>query len=83
MYECDICLSKIKNKYIVKKDDFDELKNTLHSYCDEYEKKFNKFTVMIIWIKNDMIINEISVPYTNTLQRTDFFQPDSLNYQYM
>ena len=97
MYECEICLAKIKkrnknkheksmkhryflsnmivNKYIVKKDDFDQFKNIRQSYCDEHKKKFNEFTVTIIWKRGDMIIDEISVPQTNTLQRTDMFKP--------
>ena len=97
MYECEICLAKIKkrnknkheksmkhryflsnmivNKYIVKKDDCDKFKDILQSYCDEHKKKFNEFTVTIIWKRDDMIINKISVPQTNTLQRTDMFKP--------
>ena len=97
MYECEICLAKIKkrnknkheksmkhryflsnmivNKYIVKKDDFDKFKDILQSYCDEHKKKFNEFTVTIIWKRDDMIKNKISVPQTNTLQRTDMYKP--------
>ena len=98
MYECDICLTKIKkrnknkheqskkrryfysnlpvNKYIVKNNDINKFKDILQSYCDEHKKKFNEFTVMIIWKKNDMIINKISIPRTITLQRTHMFKPD-------
>ena len=98
MYECDICLAKIKkrnenkheklikhryflsnmivNKYIVKKDDIYKFKYILQSYCDEHKKKFNKFTVTIIWKKNDMIINKISILRTITLQRIHMFKPD-------
>ena len=100
MYECDICLAKIKkrnknkheksskhglflsnnivNKYIVKKDDIDKFKDILQSYCDEHKKKFNKFTVMIVWKKNGMIINKISILRTITLQRTHMFKPDMI-----
>ena len=98
MYECSICLAKIKkqnknkhektmkhryflsnlivNKYIVKNNDINKLKDILQSYCDEHKKKFNEFTVMIIWKKNDMIKNKISIPRTITLQRTHMFKPD-------
>ena len=98
MYECDICLAKIKkrnknkhekslrhryflsnnivNKYIVKKDDIDKFKDILQSYCDEHKKKFNEFTVMIIWKKSGMIINKVSILRTITLQRTHMFKPD-------
>ena len=63
-------------KYIVKEDDIDKFKDILQSYCDEHKKEFNEFTVTIIWKKNDMIINKISIPRTMTLQRTDIFKPD-------
>ena len=98
MYECYICLAKIKkrnknkheklmkhryflsnmmvNKYIVKINDINKFKNILLSYCDEHEKKFNEFTVTIIWKKNDMIINRISIPCRITLRRTHMFKPD-------
>ena len=99
MYECDICLAKIKkrnknkheksskhrfflsnnvvNKYIVK-DDIDKFKDILQSYCDEHKKKFNKFTIMIVWKKNGMIINEVSIVRTITLQKTHMFKPDMI-----
>ena len=62
-------------KYIVKKDDFVKFRDILQSYCDEHKKKFNEFTVTIIWKRDDVMINKISVPQTNTLQRTDMFKP--------
>ena len=71
MYECSICLAKIKkrnknkheksmkhryflsnmivNKYIVKNNDINKFKDILQSYCNEHKKKFNEFTVTIIW----------------------------------
>ena len=77
MYECSICLAKIKkrnknkhqqskkhryffsnmivNKNIVKNNDINKCKDIFQSYCDEHKKKFNEFTVMNIWKKNDMI----------------------------
>ena len=98
MYECDICLAKIKkrnknkheksmkhryffsnmivNEYIAKNNDINKFKDFLQSYCDEHKKKFNEFTVTIIWKKNDMIINKISIPLTITLQKTHMFKPD-------
>ena len=98
MYECDICLAKIKQrnkskhensmkhryflsnmivrKYIVKNIDITKFENTLQSYCDEHKKKFDEFTVTIIWKKNSKIINKISIPRTITLRRTHMFKPD-------
>ena len=69
-------LSKmIVNKYIVKNIDINKFKGILLSYCDEPKKKFNEFTVTIIWKKNDMIIDKISIPRTITLQKTHVFKP--------
>ena len=98
MYECDICLAKIKkrnknkheksmkhryflsnmivNKYIVKNIDINKFKDVLQSHCDEHKKKFKDFTVTIIWKKNDMILNNISISRSITLQRTHMFKPD-------
>ena len=98
MYECEICLPKIKrlnkkkhekwmqhryflskmivNKYIVKNNDIIKFKNILQSYCDEHKKKFNEFTITIIWKKNVMIINKISIPRRTTLRRTNIITPD-------
>ena len=59
-----------------KNNDFRKFKDILQSYCDEHKKKFNEFTVTIIWKKNDMIINKISIPRTITLRRTYMFKPD-------
>ena len=100
MYECSICLAKIKkqnqnkheksmkprcflsnifvNKYIVKSNDINKFNVILQSYCDEHKKKFNEFTVTIIWKKIDMIINKIAIPRTITLQRTHMFRRDML-----
>ena len=66
----------IVNKYIVKNNDINKFKDILQSYCDEHKNKFNEFTVTIIWKKNDMIINKISIPCTITLQKTHMFKPD-------
>ena len=98
MYECDICLSKIKkqfknkheksikhqyffsnmavNKYIVKRDEIDKFKVILQSYCDDQRDKFNDFTIKINWKKNNMIINKLSLPISNTWYRRHFFKPE-------
>ena len=66
----------IVNKYIVKNIDINKFKDILQSYCDEHKKKFNEFTVTIIWRKKDMIIKKISFPRTITLLRTHMFRPN-------
>ena len=58
----------IVNKYFVKNFDTNKFKDILQSFCDEHKKKFNEFTVTIIWKKNDMIINKISIARTITSQ---------------
>ena len=98
MYECDICLAKIKKrnknkheksmkqryflsnmiviKYIIKNKDINKFKNILQSYYDEHKKKSNESTLRIIWKKNDMIKNKISVPRTIIFRKTHMFKPD-------
>ena len=68
----------IVNKCIVKNNDINKFKDILQSYCNEHKKKFNEFAVTIIWKRNDMIINKISIPRTITSQRTHMFKPDML-----
>ena len=41
----------IVNKYIVKNNDITKFEDILQSYYDEHKKKFNEFTVTIIWKK--------------------------------
>ena len=65
----------VVNKNIVK-NDINKFKDILQSYCDEHKEKLNEYTVRIIWKKNDMILNKISIPRTITLQRTHMFKPD-------
>ena len=65
----------IINKYIVRNDEIEKFKDILQSYYDEHKKKFNEFTVRIIWKKINMIINKITVPCTNTYQKTHPFRP--------
>ena len=66
----------IVNEFIVKNSDINKFKEILQSFCDEHKKKFNAFTVTIIWKKNDMIVNKIAITRTITLQRTHMFKPD-------
>ena len=70
-------LSKmIVNKYLVKNNDINKFKDILQSYYNEYKKKFNEFTVTILWKKNDMIKNKISIARTITSQGTHMLKPD-------
>ena len=65
----------IINRYIVKNDEIDKYKDILRSYYDEHKKKFIDFTVCVIWKKNDVIINKISIPCIITVQKTHQFKP--------
>ena len=63
-------------KYIVKNIDINKFKDILQSYYSEHKKKLKEYTVRIIWKKNEMIINKISIPCSITLRRTHLFKPD-------
>ena len=41
----------IINKHIVKDNEIDKFKDIVQSHYDEHKKKFNEFTVRIIWKK--------------------------------
>ena len=66
----------ILNKYVIKNDEIDKFKDILQSYYDEQTKKFNQFRINVIWKKNDVIINKISVPCTITYIQTHMFKPN-------
>ena len=63
----------IVNEYIVKNIDINKFNDFLQSYCDEHKKKFNEFTVTIIWKKNDMIIIKISIPRNDYVTKNTYF----------
>ena len=52
----------IINKYIVKNDENNKFKDILHSYYDKHKMKYENFTVYVMWMKNGLIVNKISVP---------------------
>ena len=51
------------------------IKDIFQSYYDEQKKKFNSFTLRVMWKKNGVLINKISAPVTITLQETHMFEP--------
>ena len=65
----------IINKYAIKNDEIDKFKSILQSYYEEHKKKFNQFSIDVIWKKNDVIIKKISVPCTITYIQTHMFKP--------
>ena len=52
----------ITDKYNIKHDNFNKFEDILQSYYDEHKRKFEIFTVCVVWKKNDMLVNKISVP---------------------
>ena len=65
----------IINKYIVKKDEINKFKDILQSYYAKHKNKFDDFTVCVMWKKNDVLINKISVPSKITIQKPHLFKP--------
>ena len=64
----------IVNKYILKNNEIDKFKDIIQSYYDEHKKKFDDFTVCVMWKKIDMPKNRISFPRTITLQKPYLFE---------
>ena len=85
--ECNICLSEIKNKnkrkhcsnliinkYIVRNPEIDNFKDIIQPYYNNHKKKFDNFTVCVMWKKNNVLLNKISVPSTITLAKPHLFK---------
>ena len=71
----------ILNKFIVRNPEIDKFKDTLQSYYDKHKKNFDNFTVCVMWKKNDVLVNKISVPSTITLGKPHLFKPCMLELQ--
>ena len=50
------------NKYIVRNNEIDNFRDILQSYYDMQKKKFDRFAVRIVWIKENQIICEVKLP---------------------
>ena len=50
------------------------MKDSIQPYYKIHKKKFDNFTVCVMWKKNDVPINKISVPSTITLEKIHFFK---------
>ena len=68
-------LNLIVKKYVIKNDKINKLKDIVQSYYDEHKKNFNQFRIDVIWKKNDVILNKISVPCTIAYIQTHMFKP--------
>ena len=68
----------IVNKYIVRSPEIDKFKYILHSYYDKHKKKFDSFSVCVIWMKKDVVIKKFTVPRTITLEKPHLFKPSMI-----
>ena len=59
----------IISKYIVRNPEVDKLKDIIQPYCNDHKKEFDTLSVCVMWKKNDVLINKISVPSTFTLEK--------------
>ena len=65
------------SKYFVRNDEIDEFKDALQSYYDKHKKKFNNFSVWIIWKKNNEIVCEIKLPGKVTVEKGCYIAPNT------
>ena len=65
----------IINESIIKINEFYSLKDIIQPYYNNHKKNFDNFSVCVMWKKNDMLKNNISVPCTITFQKTHMFKP--------
>ena len=66
----------IKNKYIIRYDEIDKYKDILRSYYVNHKRKFNNFSVWIIWKKNNEIVREIKLPDKVIVEKRSYIAPD-------
>ena len=64
----------IINKFIVRNPEIDKFKEIIQPYYDNHEKKFDNFSVSVMWKKDDVPIKKISIPSTITLEKTHLFK---------
>ena len=50
------------------------MKDIIQPYYNNHKKKFDNFTVCVIWKKNGVLINRISIPSTITLEKPYLFK---------
>ena len=61
------CFSNLTlNEYIEKNVEIGKFKDIIQSYYDKHKKKFDNFTVCVMWMKNVLAVNKNSVPSTIT-----------------
>ena len=70
--------SLIMNKYIVRNPEIINIKDIIQPLYDKHKKKFDDFTVCVMWKKTDVLISKISIPSTITLEKPHLFKPNMI-----
>ena len=65
----------IINKNIVRNVEFYNLKDIIQAYYNNHKKKFDNFSVCVMWKKYDVLVIKISVPNAITLQKSHLIEP--------
>ena len=68
----------IMNKYIVRNPEIINNKDFIQPYYDKHKKKFDDFTVCVMWKITDVLISKISIPSTITLEKPHLFKPNMI-----
>ena len=67
-------LNLIRNRNIVKNKEYYNLNDIIQPYYNNHKKNFHNFSLSVLWKKNIVIINKISVPSTIAIQRPHLFE---------
>ena len=68
----------IINKNMIRNPEIDKFRGIIQSDYDKHKRKFDDFTVCVMWKKNDILINKISVPTIITLEKPHLFKPSMI-----
>ena len=66
------------NKYIVRNPENISFKDIFQPYYEKHKKNFDKFSISVMWKKDGMIRNKISVPSTITLEKPYLFKASTI-----
>ena len=64
----------IMKKNLVRNPEIDKLKDIIQPYYNNHKKTFHNFTVCIMWKKNDVLKNKVSVPSAITLEKPHLYK---------
>ena len=66
------------NRYFVRNPEIDKFKDNIQTYYYEHKKKFDNFSVCVMWKKNDININKISIPSILKNRKPHLFEPNKI-----